>query len=263
MNCTSPINVEGRRLPCGRCLACRMTRSREWTVRILHELTKFDRAAFVTLTYDEEHLPYNGDLDKPALQRYFKRIRSDKPLRYFACGEYGRKHGRPHYHAILLGRGEDDYDDLDSAWSQGIFDLGTVTRYSVQYVAGYIMDKYAAKQTDLSGVSHKVRPFQLQSQGLGRDWCDAHSAELVYNVGTTLEGKPVSLPRYYKRRLEDDLDDDYMDMLLRERVARQDARYEQLGVPTKDVGRYRQLQAAQAGATLDARHAIYDERDRF
>ena len=53
------VNGDMRRtieVPCGHCVACRIARSREWAVRLLHESEFWDEYCFVTLTYDDEHL---------------------------------------------------------------------------------------------------------------------------------------------------------------------------------------------------------------
>ena len=44
-------------VPCGHCLACRIARTREWTVRLLHESEFWEDTSFITLTYDDEHVP--------------------------------------------------------------------------------------------------------------------------------------------------------------------------------------------------------------
>ena len=43
-------------------------------------------------------------LSKDDLQKFFKRLRKNygKKVRYFACGEYGPKHYRPHYHLLFF-----------------------------------------------------------------------------------------------------------------------------------------------------------------
>ena len=46
-------------MPCGNCLACKIQRSREWAMRLLHELEYWEKATFITLTYAPEHLPEN------------------------------------------------------------------------------------------------------------------------------------------------------------------------------------------------------------
>jgi hypothetical protein len=109
----SPVKIEdgspqGLYVPCGKCIACRIARTREWTVRIMHEMSCHDNAVFATLTYDDDHLPPDRSISKDELQRFIKRLRKelgDRKIRYFACGEYGETTNRPHYHAIIFGLG--------------------------------------------------------------------------------------------------------------------------------------------------------------
>lgn len=106
-------------LGCGQCVGCRLDRSRQWANRCLLELEYHDSAYFVTLTYNDDHVPrsYYGDpesgeaqpslsLAKRDFQLFMKRLRKafpDDKIRFFACGEYGPSTMRPHYHAILFG----------------------------------------------------------------------------------------------------------------------------------------------------------------
>lgn len=106
-------------LPCGQCIGCRIDRSRQWANRCMLELQYHDSAYFVTLTYDDFHIPkaYYPDpetgevhtsytLCKRDFQLWMKRLRkkfSDDKIRFFACGEYGGQTKRPHYHAIVFG----------------------------------------------------------------------------------------------------------------------------------------------------------------
>ena len=46
-------------LPCGHCLGCRSDQARMWSNRLLMESFYHDSAYFVTLTYDDLHLPCN------------------------------------------------------------------------------------------------------------------------------------------------------------------------------------------------------------
>ena len=57
MQCVKPIQVPNGRFPCGKCIACRIAKSREWSSRLLHELTYWDKAVFITLTYEDQFLP--------------------------------------------------------------------------------------------------------------------------------------------------------------------------------------------------------------
>ena len=46
-------------IPCGKCSGCRLQKSREWANRCMLELQYHKSSYFVTLTYDEEHVPYH------------------------------------------------------------------------------------------------------------------------------------------------------------------------------------------------------------
>ncbi len=111
-------------VPCGQCIGCRLEYSRQWANRCMLELQYHDSAYFVTLTYDDAHVPksYYGDPDtgevltsltlfKKDFQDFMKRLRKAHPddkIRYFMAGEYGSRTFRPHYHAILFGLHLDD-----------------------------------------------------------------------------------------------------------------------------------------------------------
>ncbi|UPW40967.1 replication initiator protein [Sigmofec virus UA08Rod_5935] len=106
-------------IPCGNCMECRLEYSRQWANRCMMEAKYHERSVFVTLTYNDLHVPrrlyrpkgsFNSkscfSLCKRDLQLFFKRLRKKFPachIRYFGCGEYGPDTLRPHYHAILFG----------------------------------------------------------------------------------------------------------------------------------------------------------------
>lgn len=91
-------------LPCGRCIGCRLERSRQWAMRCVHEASMYDNNCFITLTYRDERLPVDGSLDLTVFQRFMKRLRKayGPGIRFFHCGEYGSEFARPHYHACLF-----------------------------------------------------------------------------------------------------------------------------------------------------------------
>ncbi len=62
------------------------------------------QAWYVTLTYNQEHLPPGANLVPKELQEFLKRLRKNTKytFRYLASGEYGEKKQRPHYHLILF-----------------------------------------------------------------------------------------------------------------------------------------------------------------
>ena len=103
MVCTNPIRVRVDRrfpltlensmiVPCGKCISCRIQKTSEWAIRLMLELPMWNyEASFITLTYDDEHLPKDLSLKPKDLTDFWKRLRKDygKPIKYFACGEYG------------------------------------------------------------------------------------------------------------------------------------------------------------------------------
>lgn len=104
----------GQLIRCGRCVGCRLDKSREWANRCLLELQQHDSAYFVTLTYEDQFVPKvirPGNqpvlsLQKRDFQLFMKRLRKriePERIRYFACGEYGGQTFRPHFHAIIFG----------------------------------------------------------------------------------------------------------------------------------------------------------------
>lgn len=155
---------------CGKCLACRVKKRREWTTRLLLEMLKHDCGCFLTLTYSEDYVPTTPDgkrtLSKRDLQLFLKRFRRNlefykkRPckIRYFAAGEYGT-HGteRPHYHIIIFGVSDLDIDvirSVDAAWSDpapkgqrgngtsfGRWTLDPLNDKRIAYCAGYVMKK--------------------------------------------------------------------------------------------------------------------------
>lgn len=126
-------NPHYMRVPCGKCLACKMRKGTEWAARCIQEAEYYEKDTcwFVTLTYAPEHLPFFKDKEKgeiirgagpglPTLykkdmQDYHKRLRwhlADKAkredqesqkIKFLMCGEYGSRNGRPHYHEIIFG----------------------------------------------------------------------------------------------------------------------------------------------------------------
>lgn len=144
---------------CGQCIGCRLERSRQWAVRIMHEAQYHDSNSFLTLTYSDDHLPENSGLNKSHMQRFIKRLRkrlSPQTIRYYQCGEYGDKTRRPHHHMCLFGydfssdrkylKMSGDYplyysDTLDQLWSHGNCYIGDLTFDSAAYVSRYCTKK--------------------------------------------------------------------------------------------------------------------------
>lgn len=161
-------------IPCGSCVGCRMAHAKEWATRCALEAKYHQHVWFVTLTYDDQHLPGDKLLHKEDLQNFFKRLRrKGYSFRYFACGEYGETYDRPHYHAIIFGldlpdltligkssRLENLYDSdlLKYTWGKGFVSVGYADIKAMSYTAGYV-EKKQKRQDD-----HRVKPFLVMSR---------------------------------------------------------------------------------------------------
>lgn len=229
MKCTSPfrkvIDDVVRELPCGQCMACRLNHARMWSIRISHEASCHAHNVFLTLTYDDEHLPADGSVHKRDLQLFFKRLRKElkgAKLRYFCCGEYGDKFGRPHYHCVIFGLGMESkvfknkrfdaktngYHCQMDSWPCGLCHIGTVTVDSANYVAGYVTKKLKGKGAKEHYANLGIQPeFVLMSRrpGIGADFFYRQKKQME-NLGFVwCKDKKYALPRFYQERISEDV----------------------------------------------------------
>jgi len=219
------------KLSCGRCIGCRLQRSLDWAGRLVHELRFHEESAFITLTYDEDHLPPGGSLDIKHFQDFMKRLRRRlgyTKLRFFHAGEYGEKRGRPHYHAIIFGHSffKDAYDVevsdrgdrtwqsplLNETWPVGINRVGSVSFESCAYVARYITKKITGPQASSHYEKLNERTgelFQLKPEycsmsrrpGIGSLHVEQLLSEIYPADEVVLRGTPTRPPKFYDRRL--------------------------------------------------------------
>lgn len=207
-------------LPCGQCIGCRLERSRQWAVRVIHEASTCEHNCFITLTFNDENLNPNLSLDKPKgsrFQKFMKRLRKKyhpKPIRFIHCGEYGEKLDRPHHHACLFNHDFKDKEllrenqgvklytseTLQKLWPYGYSTIGDVTFDSASYVARYITKKIngALAKDHYKG---KIAEYITMSRrpGLGKAWYDQYKDTDVYNrdeiiIRDNIKCKP---PKYY------------------------------------------------------------------
>lgn len=169
MKCIRPYFHRGQGLlfPCGKCWFCRQKKRYRWVARLMMEHQTSDSSVFLTLTFDDDHLPNPPYVSKRDLQLFFKRLRkliSPRKIRYYACAEYGEERGRPHYHAIVYGLSLKDRDVVNSAWGQGFTSLDKVELGSIAYVAGYVSKKFIhTKEFETTG-EVKEKEFALMSR---------------------------------------------------------------------------------------------------
>jgi hypothetical protein len=256
MQCAYPISLvkdyQNFTVPCGKCMPCRLNKQREWKKRLLDESYYWYNKTFLTLTYDEENLPENGTLVKKDYQDFMKRIRklSDRKMVYYACGEYGDLNGRPHYHAILYGLSPLENYLLEDTWKKGRFSLDPVSPQTCGYVAGYVTKK-------LGGIlghqeyyqTNRIPPFQLQSQGIGLRWAIDNRQEMEKKGYVTMMGKKMPIPKYYKEKLDLDIDIKVeMSVLLENAI--ENEKFVKGGHDYKELAKYRSSQKKQKHKTL-------------
>lgn len=234
------------RLPCGRCSHCRLKRSREWAIRCMHEASLYVPTVsnpdgrgncFITLTYNTPHLPEFNSLRKRDFQLFMKRLRKrfGSGIRYYMCGEYGGKYGRPHYHALLFNfnfdfdkyfwekspSGCDLYrsPSLEELWSDsngsiGYSSVADLTFDSAAYVARYVMKKitgdaaltaYSVIDDDTGEVLFdKVPEYNDMSRkpGIASAWFDEFSSDVYPRDSVVVKGRELPPPKFYDRRYE-------------------------------------------------------------
>lgn len=166
-------------IPCGRCIGCRLDYSRMWADRCMLEAQQYEHNAFITLTYDPEHLPpfkdvlcpETGEMGKwPSLvpddltkfmkdlREYYRYHFKHTDIRFYACGEYGSDGGRPHFHVLVFNLPPlpdmkhwfttDAHEKIyhsdilqNDIWKKGICSIGELTWNSAAYVARYVVKK--------------------------------------------------------------------------------------------------------------------------
>lgn len=207
-------------VPCGQCIACRIAKRKEWSLRLLHESDYWDAKSFVTLTYDDDNYPENGSISKVELQKFVKRLRKNlngRRIKYFGAGEYGDNTQRPHYHIILLGVGlkHEDKQVVKDCWSYCDWSNRSISRSafglvepdSIRYVCQYVDKKYVGEMA--SEIYHKTNrevPFKICSQGIGLRYA-LENKKQIDNLGyITHKGVKNSIPRYYIKKLELDVE---------------------------------------------------------
>lgn len=220
-------------IACGQCIGCRLERSRQWAVRCVHEASLYEDNCFITLTFNEESLKARENpksLDVSDFQKFMKRLRKryGKNIRFFHCGEYGDKYGRPHYHACIFNHDFDDRrlysvrdnvrlytsESLAELWPFGFSSVGDVTFDSAAYVARYIMKKitgehawhhYSEIDYETGEIINPRKPeYTTMSRrpGIGKGWYDLYKNDLYPHDRVVCNGAKMNVPKFYDKQLE-------------------------------------------------------------
>ena len=205
----------------------------------MHEASLYEENCFVTLTYNDEHLPDNEDLNYEDFQKFMKRLRkkfTGRKIRFFMCAEYGDDLGRPHYHACLFNI---DFNDrvyfktskagskiftsktLDNLWrdrkgdSMGFATVGNVSIDSAGYVARYVMKKkfghgsdeaYQRLDLETGDLVTRCKEFNRMSlkDGIGTGFYNKYAQDLFLNDCCVVNGKATKPPQFYFKKLKKD-----------------------------------------------------------
>lgn len=212
------------KLPCRQCIGCRLDRAREWGVRLTHEAQLSKRNCWLTLTYDDEHLPEGGTLVYRDVQLFLKRLRKAiGPIRFYMCGEYGDDGSRPHYHVCIFGY---DFPDqtlwtkgefggvytaplLTKLWPLGLAVVGQLNSRTAGYTARYCLKKITGslandhyESVDSEGVITRREPeFNRMSTrpGIGAAWFAKYGSDVFPHDFAVSDGQKTNVPAYYDR----------------------------------------------------------------
>lgn len=180
-----------QKIPCGQCIGCRLDYSRQWADRCMLEAKQYKYNQFVTLTYDDAHLPpfkpyfdpNTGEVDQRpmlrkkdlkrflnSLRKRFQRDFDHVGIRFFGCGEYGELRFRPHFHVLLFNcdfpkkvlwaenKGGKLYTSslLSEVWGKGIAVTADLTWDTCAYTARYTMKKQKGKLAQFQKAGHEL-----------------------------------------------------------------------------------------------------------
>lgn len=227
-------------LPCKRCQGCRLDIARDWGIRAAHEAYMHEWNCFITLTYDQEHLPFRGMLKKKDFNQFIVDLRNayrkDDPIRYLGVGEYGSKYWRPHYHACLFGKwffdakpagksraGFQNYEsaELTALWGKGRAVINAMCPEIAEYAARYSLKKVGetdgySRVDPRTGDDYLLPPeFMAVSRmpGIGRSWLEKFALDVFpHDYVISRKGTKVPTPRYYLRVLREWCEEDYQSL---------------------------------------------------
>lgn len=227
-----------RDTPCGQCRGCRIDRTRGWAIRMMLEASQHENNCFITLTYDNDHLPADGNLHLEDFQDFMKRLRAkiardskkkgEEPptVKFYHCGEYGEFYQRPHFHACVFNydfadkyhyktvREEKYYRsaELEKLWTAGMSMLGDVTFQSAGYVARYITKKITGKGAkdhyefeDPDGNKVVIVPeyaTMSRNGGIGLSWYKKFKKDLYPDDFIVIKGKKHKIPKFFDTKYE-------------------------------------------------------------
>lgn len=181
----------------------------------------FDPETGVILHEGHSHPLNPDDLTKfiKDLRKYYSVHLQHDGIRFFACGEYGGKTGRPHFHIILfncpipdLKLYKTNFQDkplynspiIDRIWKKGYAVIAECNFDTCAYVARYIMKKQTGQNKVMYDIMDLTPEFTRMSRmpGIGRQYYDQntgkiYSGDCVTFVGANGKTLQPCPPKYF------------------------------------------------------------------
>lgn len=160
---------------------------------------------WVTLTYDDDHLPETREASRPYWRKFMRwmrkyRKRNKEPLLYVYCTQLTTRDGGRRLHHHMVMRAEDDYDEerIRSLWKWGeIVHIRKLKDFEE------ILDKahYMCREPRELGIFVPGEQMWTASRGLVRPkpdytMIDNDSVDISVPAGCTALCDPVQLPGY-------------------------------------------------------------------
>lgn len=219
-------------IPCGQCIGCRLDYSKRWADRLIMESRNHEHTWFITLTYDDDHLPISDSgfptLVKRDIQLFMKNLRraiAPERCRFYCSGEYGDHTFRPHYHMILFGvdlqdltfyksskLGDIYYNSalIDKAWeNKGFCVVAPASYESMAYTARYVTKKLKGFESSFYDQYGICPPFSLSSRKPGIAGNVFDKDTMRFDKIPLPEGRSAPHPRYFQKLFERDYPDEY------------------------------------------------------
>lgn len=215
----------------------------EWAARVHHEAQLHEHNCFVTLTYNDENLPYDESVSVYEHQCFMKRLRKafNPGIRFFMCGEYGDKNWRPHYHYCLFGMNFPDKkawkstqrgdilftsQELEKIWGKGFCTIGSVNYQSAAYIARYVMKKVSGRKArdhykwihpKTGEPLERTREFLRMSlrPGIGHEWFKRYKSDVYPHDFIVIDNRKYTPPRYYDKLYQISSEEDFHKLKLK------------------------------------------------
>lgn len=186
-----------------------------------------DRNCFLTLTYDDKHLPADYSVHVPVHQKFIRALRDSvaQKIRFFACGEYGDQDLRPHYHYLIFGYRPSDLKlhsrkngiplytstKIQNLWKNGFSTVGELNYQSAAYCARYTVKKIGGDKAaehysrvhPLTGQQVQVEPeFAKQSNrpGIGDAWYETFKNDIYPSDFCVVNEQLHPVPKFYLKK---------------------------------------------------------------